>query len=135
MTKTIAVISPGDMGHAVGNVLRLAGHRVVTSLAGRTARSRDLAEEAGIIDIGSDVDLVNEADTLLSIVPPDRALGLAQRVATALKESGSELLYVDCNAVSPETVRAVAAAMSGTRARVADVGIVGSPPGPGKSTR
>ena len=51
--KTIAIISPGNMGHAVGRLLGSRGFAVVTSLAGRSPRTRGLAERAGIRDLGS----------------------------------------------------------------------------------
>ena len=44
--KTIAIQSPGDMGHAVGKVLRENGFDVITCLAGRSQRTKDLAREA-----------------------------------------------------------------------------------------
>ena len=43
--KTIAIQSPGDMGHAVGKVLRENGFDVITCLAGRSQRTKDLARE------------------------------------------------------------------------------------------
>ena len=43
--KTIAIQSPGDMGHAVGKVLRENGFDVITCLAGRSQRTIDLARE------------------------------------------------------------------------------------------
>ena len=42
MKPTIAIISPGDMGHAVGALLRQAGLRVITQLDGRSGRTRAL---------------------------------------------------------------------------------------------
>ena len=33
--QTIAIIAPGDMGHAVGGALKEHGHRPITCLAGR----------------------------------------------------------------------------------------------------
>ena len=41
---TIAVLMPGDMGHAVGKVLGDHGHRVITNLTGRGNHSRNLAQ-------------------------------------------------------------------------------------------
>ena len=46
--RTIAIQSPGDMGHGVGRDLTERGFRVIASLANRTQRTRSLAEEAGI---------------------------------------------------------------------------------------
>ena len=45
---TIAIVSPGFMGAALGWALRLGGARVVATAAGRSARTRRLAAEAGI---------------------------------------------------------------------------------------
>ena len=43
--KTVGIVSPGDMGHAVGQVLRDHGLRVIASLAERSERTKTLAEE------------------------------------------------------------------------------------------
>ena len=51
--NTIAILSPGDMGHGVGRVLVDGGYRVITCLAGRSQRTRDLAATAGIADTAS----------------------------------------------------------------------------------
>jgi 3-hydroxyisobutyrate dehydrogenase-like beta-hydroxyacid dehydrogenase len=120
--RTVAVVSTGDMGSAVGRHLRLGGLRVVTSLAGRGERTRELAADAGIEDAGSLEAAVREADVLLSILPPGRALALAQAVG---RDAGP--LYVDCNAVSPMTARAVGAAVG---ERYVDAGIIGAPSAP-----
>jgi 3-hydroxyisobutyrate dehydrogenase-like beta-hydroxyacid dehydrogenase len=125
---TIALLSPGDMGHSIGAVLRQHGARVLTNLEGRSERSRALAAEAGLIDTASLEDLVREADILLSVLVPAHALELAERVAAALRETGSSLLYVDCNAIAPRTVRQVGEVITAAGGRVADIGIVGAPP-------
>ena len=52
MTNAIAVLMPGDMGHAVGRVLAQHGHDVLTCLDGRSERTRGLSEAAGIRDGG-----------------------------------------------------------------------------------
>ena len=43
MSDTIAILSPGEMGHAVGRVLVNHGYRVITSLAGRSRRTAGLS--------------------------------------------------------------------------------------------
>ena len=45
-SKPVGLLSPGDMGHVVGRVLIENGMPVVTCLAGRSARTRKLAEIA-----------------------------------------------------------------------------------------
>lgn len=126
--KTVGLLSPGDMGHTVGGVLHEHGLRVVTCLEGRSDRSRALAAEAGIEDVSSFDDLVQESEILLCILVPSSALPVARQVATAIRNTGASLLYVDCNAIAPNTVRDVGETITSAGGRFADVGIIGSPP-------
>ena len=126
--ETVAVLAPGDMGHAVAARLKAGGLRVVTCLAGRSARTRALAAAAGVEDLGDDATLVRAADVLLSILVPAQAEELAWRIAAALQRTGTDLLYVDCNAIAPETARAVGRIVEGAGARFVDAGIIGPPP-------
>jgi len=103
MTKPVAILMPGDMGHGVGQALVRKGHETITALEGRSAHTRGLAEAAGIRDVGTLRDAVAEAGLILSIVPPDRAVGQARDTATAMAELGARPVYVDCNAISPMT--------------------------------
>lgn len=125
---TIGLLSPGDMGHAIGGVLVANGARVITHLGGRSERSRGLAAAAGIDDTPSLADLVQEADILLSVLVPARALDVARSVAAVIADTGADLLYVDCNAVAPRTVRQAEAVITAAGGRFADAGIIGPPP-------
>jgi len=127
-TPTIGLLSPGDMGHAVGSVLHANGLTVLTSLQGRSERSRALAAKAGIEDAGTLQHLVRQVDILLCILVPASALAVARDVATAIRETGTSLLYVDCNAIAPQTVRTIGETIMATGAQFADVGIIGPPP-------
>jgi 3-hydroxyisobutyrate dehydrogenase-like beta-hydroxyacid dehydrogenase len=129
--ERVGLLSPGDMGHSIGNVLRHGGLRVITCLRGRSARSAALAQEAGIEVVADDEALVRQADVLLSVLPPDQALDIAERVANAVRATGTELLFADCNAISPNTARQVAAVVEAAGAGMVDVGIIGNPPEPG----
>ncbi len=126
--QTIAILSPGDMGHSVGNVLRENGLRVISCLGDRSERTRDLATEAGIEDVPTYADLVREADLLLSILVPAQAVNAAQRVAEALTATGTELVYADCNAIAPQTVREVAGTITRAGGTFIDGSIIGGPP-------
>jgi len=134
-SKTIAILSPGDMGHAVGRALRLSGHEVVTSLAGRSAHSRHLAEKGGLTDVGSLDAAVGAAEIVLAILPPEAAPKLAEAVAEAMRRIDRRPVYVDCNAIAPATMRAIAATIQAAGAPVIDVGIVGAAPGKALPTR
>ena len=126
--SNVGLLSPGEMGHTIGGVLRGNGLRVLTHLGGRSERSRALAEQAGIEDTPSLDDLVRRADVLLCVLVPARAVEVAQEVAIAIRRTGTDLLYVDCNAIAPRTVRLVGEAILAAGGRFVDVGIIGPPP-------
>ena len=133
--RTVAVLSPGNMGHAVGRALGRHGMDVVTCLTGRSERTRGLAKDAGIRDVPSLEVLVEESDLILSILVPAEAVGLAKEVAEALRETGANTAFADCNAVSPDTAREAGRVIEEAGGRFIDAGIIGSPPGEGTPPR
>ncbi len=133
--KTVAIHSPGDMGNAVGKMLRNHGLRVIAALDERSERTRQLAANAGIADVGTIAQMVQDADIVLSILVPAQATAAAEQVATALKATGSDLLYADCNAIAPETVKGIDRIISAAGGRFVDASIIGGPPRDFASTR
>lgn len=128
--STIAIIAPGAMGSAVGRRLTDHGVRVLTLLDGRSERTVERAREAGMIAVSA-ADL-SGADLILSIVPPAEAVGLAQNLAPTLRQSRTKPIFIDCNAINPDTMQGVAAALAGTGCEVLDGAIIGAPPAPGR---
>jgi 3-hydroxyisobutyrate dehydrogenase-like beta-hydroxyacid dehydrogenase len=128
MIPTVAVIAPGNMGAGVAKRLAEQNVTVVTSLTGRSAASAKRAQGAGMQPV-EDRQLA-EADFLLSIVPPGEALALAQRLAPILTAANTKPVYVDCNAVSPATLLAIAETIAPTGCAFVDAGIIGPPPTP-----
>jgi 3-hydroxyisobutyrate dehydrogenase-like beta-hydroxyacid dehydrogenase len=135
MPARVAIIATGEMGNAVGRLLREGGASVTTCLAGRSARSHKLAEQAGITAVADDDALVAGCDVFLSIIPPGESVALAQRIAAAIKRTGAKPVFVECNAVSPATMRRVAEIIGPTGATLVDVGIIGPPPAKGRATK
>lgn len=131
--QTVGILSPGDMGHAIGRVLHQHQVRVITNLQGRSPRTVSLAKAAGFSDVSDDETLVREADVLLSILPPDRAYTLADRIAAVLRATGNTLLFVDCNAIAPRTAQAIEQLLTRAGASFVDAGIIGGPPQPGRT--
>ncbi len=126
--KTVAVVSAGDMGHAVGAVLANSGLEVITALDGRSQRTVDLAAKAGMVDVGDAGTLVARAEIVLSIIPPDQAIGFADQISAAVKSAGADVVFVDCNAISPDTTGKLGGIVTASGARFVDAGIVGGPP-------
>jgi 3-hydroxyisobutyrate dehydrogenase-like beta-hydroxyacid dehydrogenase len=116
----IGLLHPGEMGAAVGEALRAAGHDIVWASEGRSAATRERA--AGFRDAGTIGGLLGRAEVILSICPPHAALEVARAVA------GHAGVFVDANAVSPATARAIGAVVEGSGGRFVDGGIVGPPP-------
>ena len=134
-TNTIAILMPGDMGHAVGRSLVAAGHDVICALDGRGAHTHRLAAEGGLRNVGSIGAAVAEADMILSILPPAAAPALAKAVADEMQASGKTPIYVDCNAIAPATSIEIGQVIARAGARFIDAGIIGGPPGRGAGPR
>ncbi len=133
--RTVAVLSPGDMGHAVGQVLKDNGLRVVTCLQGRSKRTRELAHRANMENTSSLEELVSQSDLILSIIPPSEAVKLAQQMATVLRAVSASTYYADCNAISPQTAKKIDAIITEAGGRFINASIIGSPPGKGEPPR
>jgi 3-hydroxyisobutyrate dehydrogenase-like beta-hydroxyacid dehydrogenase len=66
-------------------------------------------------------------------VPPGDALALAQRLSGVLSAANKKPVYVECNAVSPQTVNQIAEVVAATGCAFVDAGIIGPPPKPGST--
>jgi 3-hydroxyisobutyrate dehydrogenase-like beta-hydroxyacid dehydrogenase len=126
MKPIVAIPSAGEMGAALAARLTEHGVTVLTSLEGRSEANLKRAQAAGMT-AASDAQLL-DADILLSIVPPAHAVAFAGRMAPALAAATRRPLYVDCNAISPETVLQVAAVVERSGGSFADASIIGFPP-------
>jgi 3-hydroxyisobutyrate dehydrogenase-like beta-hydroxyacid dehydrogenase len=125
---TIAVLGAGAMGSAIGRYLTQAGARVLTALEGRSAASGSRAREAGMED--ASFEELAACEFLLSIVPPGVAVESAERFADVLTKAAKKPVYVDCNAISPDTVARIASVLDATGAPFVDGAIIGAPSSP-----
>jgi 3-hydroxyisobutyrate dehydrogenase-like beta-hydroxyacid dehydrogenase len=126
---TVGVLHPGEMGAAIAASLSLAGHRVLWASAGRSAATRARAERAGLEDVGYTRAVAAKSDVVLSVCPPAAAHDVRESV------HGYTGIYVDANAVSPDTALRIAAVVEAGGATYVDGGIVGPPPRPPRTTR
>ena len=133
MSTTVAIMAQGSMGSGVGKRLHESGAEVRTLLSGRSAESAQRARAAGMKPAGNEREMLDGADFFLSILPPGEAENLARRLAPTLSALAKKPIYVDCNAISPESATRVAAIIEPTGARFVDGGIIGGPPRPGYS--
>ncbi len=129
----IGVIAQGMMGAGVGRRLRENGAEVRTLLSGRSPASAERAKAAGMVAAANERELLSGADFFLSILPPGEAEPLARRLAPTLTALDRKPVYVDCNAVSPQTAIRIGEIIAPTGADFVDGGIIGGPPRPGYS--
>jgi 3-hydroxyisobutyrate dehydrogenase-like beta-hydroxyacid dehydrogenase len=120
----IGLLHPGEMGAAAGAALAGAGHRVVWASEGRSPRTAERAAAAGLDDLGTVAAVAAGVELLVSVCPPHGAVELAREVTAA----GFAGVYLDANAVAPDTAREVGRLVVEAGGRFVDGGIIGPPP-------
>jgi 3-hydroxyisobutyrate dehydrogenase-like beta-hydroxyacid dehydrogenase len=129
MASVVGLLHPGEMGATLGSVLREAGHTVLWASSERSAATAGRAGDAALEDARTITELARRSEVILSVCPPHAAVDVARAV------SGFRGVFVDANAVSPATTRAVGDVVESGGARFVDGGIVGGPPTEPGATR
>jgi 3-hydroxyisobutyrate dehydrogenase-like beta-hydroxyacid dehydrogenase len=126
----IAVLHPGAMGARVAGELVGAGHEVRWLATGRSPQTEQRAIREGLVPAASPEELLHGVDVVVSVCPPQGALGVAKLAAHA----GFSGTYVDANPVSPGLLGDIADVVGSAGATFVDAGIVGPPPSTGRRT-
>jgi 3-hydroxyisobutyrate dehydrogenase-like beta-hydroxyacid dehydrogenase len=113
------------MGAAIAAALRERGHTVLWASSDRSSATVERARLADLEDAETIDSVVRRSDILLSVCPPHAAADVARAVGAF------DGIYIDANAVAPETSRAIGAGHS----RYVDGGIIGPPPRSSGTTR
>jgi 3-hydroxyisobutyrate dehydrogenase-like beta-hydroxyacid dehydrogenase len=125
----VGLLHPGEMGAAVGAALVGLGHDVRWASAARSPETVARAASAGLHDDVNVSAVAAGAGLLVSICPPSAAVD----VAGAIGPFGG--IYLDANAISPETARRVCRIIVQGGGRFVDGGIIGPPPVKAGTTR
>ena len=120
----IGFLYPGSMGSALATIARQNGAIACWASHGRSPQTRQRAEETGILDVETLEELIDQCGLLISICPPHGALEVAQNVA----KLGYDGIYVDANAVAPQTAIEIAEVVTRSGGAFVDAAIVGPPP-------
>ena len=126
--QNILLLHPGEMGTSIGASLVGNGFDIIWVSEGRSADTAARATKNGFKSAKTLNDALPSADAILSICPPEHALRLAGKVA----KCGYQHIYVDGNAVSPETSLRIADLFGD---QYVDGGIIGPPAWQENSTR
>jgi 3-hydroxyisobutyrate dehydrogenase-like beta-hydroxyacid dehydrogenase len=127
----VGVLHPGAMGSAVGSGLKPRAGAVLYAAAGRSITTCRRAELADLVGVPDTAELARRADVIVSVCPPHAARDVAEQVAAALRGRPDRPLYIDANAVSPQTVRGIGELLGPEH--VVDGALIGPPawePGP-----
>ena len=128
LNNSIGITSPGDMGQGVAMCIKALGFNVCMASDGRSERTRALGEKAGLTDCRSLEKLVQTCDMVLSVLDPGAAVTNAKAVAAACKATNRKIVFVECNAIAPNTMHEITGIMQAVGCTVVDAGIVGPPP-------
>ena len=123
--ETVAMLSPGEMGHSIAAILIKHGLRVVTCLEGRSQRTIELAEKTGIINLPKLEDVVTESQLILSVVTSSAAPGVGSGVAEAISRTGQGVLFAEANSISPMTSEDIDKTISAAGGKYIDACIIG----------
>ena len=118
--KDILLLHPGQMGTSIGAALVANGVRVRWISAGRSVATTARATENGFVGEDSLDAVLKSAEAVFSICPPEAALDLAKEI----HGTGFGGVFIDGNAVAPETARAISKLFGD---RFVDGGIIGPP--------
>jgi 3-hydroxyisobutyrate dehydrogenase-like beta-hydroxyacid dehydrogenase len=124
ITKTVALFHPGEMGSALGAVLASCGFPCYGPYKVEAHR-RTLAPKLRALKTPAQSSkAVKAAEVVISVCPPHAALALAREAAA----NGLGGIYVDANAISPATARAIGTVIKAAGGTFVDGGIIGLPP-------
>lgn len=121
----IGVLHPGAMGAALGSSLKGVAGAVIWAAAGRSDRTSKRAELADLVGVPDVAELVRRSHVVISICPPHAARDVAGQVADALTGRADRQIYVEANAVAPQTVRDIGDLLGPDR--VVDATVIGPP--------
>jgi 3-hydroxyisobutyrate dehydrogenase-like beta-hydroxyacid dehydrogenase len=121
--ENVGILHPGQMGISIAATMQNTGHTVYWASEGRSAQSRQRAEQFNLLDAGTLRSLAQTCLLLVSVCPPDAAEALSGQVI----EAGFKGLYIDANAISPGRAVRMAAVMEAGGNDFVDGGIIGGP--------
>lgn len=122
----IGILGLGEMGSAWARTLRSHDVQVLSYLSGRSPETLQRARESGVQDCTSMSAFLDSCDLVVSIVSPKAAPQVAEAVAKAASSARARPLYLEANAVAPETAMEIAQILGASGIDVVDGGIIGT---------
>ena len=127
----VGIINPGAMGVSIAASARSAGNDVYWSSAGRSAGTRQRAEERRLIEVATLDQLCAVCEIIICVCPPHAA----ESVAEAVIAHGFSGLYCDGNAIAPQQSQAIGRRLEAAGIEFVDGSIIGPPAWKAGATR
>ncbi len=121
--QTVGLLHPGEMGVSIGAAAKAGGHEVLWVSRDRGPETRERALRAAFTQRDDLSEVLEAVEVVIGVCPPHAAKHLAEQVASH-NYSG---IYLDANAISPQTARQIGDVVSAGGARFVDGGIIGPP--------
>ncbi|KAF2176138.1 6-phosphogluconate dehydrogenase C-terminal domain-like protein [Zopfia rhizophila CBS 207.26] len=130
--QNVGILSIGEMGLGIAQVLIAHGYHVYTFAADRSLGTQSRARNAGVELSPTLEHFVSSCCCVLSIVPPRDAHDTAKRILAVTPSSRTQpLYYVDLNAISPHSALETCKLLATNPSIVLiDGGIIGGVPYP-----
>lgn len=123
MTHLVGILHPGAMGLSVAASAQNSGCTVYWASEGRSPQTAERAARINLLDAGSLAVVCQTCSVILSVCPP----AAAEAQAADVLAQGFRGLYVDMNAIAPQRVVRIAAAMAEHGTRFVSGSIIGGP--------
>jgi 3-hydroxyisobutyrate dehydrogenase-like beta-hydroxyacid dehydrogenase len=111
------------MGISLAASAQNSGHTAYWVSKGRSQATHDRAQSQNLTDAGTLAALCDTCSVIVAICPPHAAMDVARQVIDANFQG----LYVDANAIAPQTARKIAATMTQANIDVVDGSVIGGP--------
>jgi 3-hydroxyisobutyrate dehydrogenase-like beta-hydroxyacid dehydrogenase len=130
MSFVTGILHPGEMGAYLAASARNTLGKVYWCAEGRSAATQQRAEQQQLSAIATLAEFCRTCELIIGVCPPHAARSQAQ----ALCKAGFKGLYVEANAIAPQTVHDIAALLAASGITCIDGGIVGLPTGQPNAT-
>lgn len=122
----IAILYPGDMGHAIAKELISANFRVISASNGRSTNTIERIKNAGIEDVKTLENIVKEADYIISLTNAEASISVAKSVAAEMELQKKYPVFIDMNSNNPETVSEIQKIITNTKGLFINAAVLGN---------
>jgi 3-hydroxyisobutyrate dehydrogenase-like beta-hydroxyacid dehydrogenase len=123
MNTKLGFLHPGEMGISLAAAALNCLDSVYWCSQGRSSATRERAKQFGLTELSTLQEFCNTCDIIIGVCPPHAA----QEQASAVIATGFSGIYVEANAIAPNTALEIGNTMQAAGIAFIDGGIIGLP--------